>query len=300
MRYKLQISAIILILTFSVRLNAQSKSEIEKLAAEESFPKDNYLDTVKKKRALVVTAHDDDDASMAGTLAKLNEQGWEIKQICFTSGDIKRDEALIKASKFIMDEIEIINIQPEKRRIKIDKGQEPYSPIPIESFDESFDRELILPLIVKKINEYDPTVIFSLDNVMGGYGHPEHLLVSQVVIDSFAAGKIHPQRIYQSVYPNSMEKKILEERLTALMKKWGYTNSSYMIARDLYHIDGMPEPDVEINIEPFSKQKMNFLRAFEERERKTIAFFVPYFQDFDHKEYFSVFNREFFKVIKKN
>jgi hypothetical protein len=152
-------------------------------------------------------------------------------------------------------------------------------------------------LIVKEINEYDPTVIFSLDNIIGGYGHPEHLLVSQMLVDSFAAGKIHPQRIYQSVYPNSMEKKILQERLTALLKKWGFP-SSYMIARELYKVDGMPEPDVEINIEQFSKQKMSFLRTFEERERKTIAFFVPYFEDFDHKEYFSVFNREFFRIIK--
>jgi hypothetical protein len=118
-----------------------------------------------------------------------------------------------------------------------------------------------------------------------------------MLVDSFAAGKIHPERIYQSVYSNSMEKKILEERLTALLKKWGYP-SSYMTAREMYDLSGMPEPDVEINIENYSKQKMDFLRSFEERERKTIAFFIPYFQDFGHKEYFSVFNKEFFRVIK--
>jgi LmbE family N-acetylglucosaminyl deacetylase len=293
------ITFIILCLLNIADILAQNKTEITALAAEETFPKDTFLDTVQRKRALVITAHDDDDASMAGTLAKLNDQGWEIKQICFTSGDIKRDQALTKAGKFIIDEIEIINIQPEKRRLKIDKGQEPYSPIPKESFDEAFDTRLILPLLTKKINDFNPTVIFSLDNIIGGYGHPEHLLVSQMVIDSFAAGKIHPHRIYQSVYPNSMEKKILEERLTELMKKWGFGKSAYMIARDLYHVDGMPEPDVEINIEQYSKQKMNFLRTFEERERKTIAFFVPYFADFEHDVYFGVFNREFFRVIKK-
>jgi LmbE family N-acetylglucosaminyl deacetylase len=283
--------------TFQISI-AQKKADIIALAAEETFPKDSYLDTVKRKRAMVVTAHDDDDASMAGTLAKLNEAGWEIKQICFVSGDKKRDEALIKAGKFILDEIEFINIQPEKRRVKLETGKEPYTPIPKETFDESFDISLILPLVVKEINEFDPTVIFSLDNEIGGYGHPEHLLVSQMLVDSFAAGKIHPEKIYQSVYPNSMEKKILEERLTGLLTKWGFTNS-YMVARELYAISGMPEPDVEINIENYSKQKMSFLRAFEERERKTISFFIPYFQDFEHKEYFSVFNREFFRVIKK-
>jgi LmbE family N-acetylglucosaminyl deacetylase len=290
------IATTLLLLSFA-RITAQSKSEIQKLAAEEVFPKDNYLDNVIRKKALIVTAHDDDDASMAGTIAMLNEQGWEIKQICFTSGDNKRDEALVKAGKFILDEIEFIDIHPDKRRTRIDKDMEPYMPIPKKEIPGSFDTDLFLPLLIRKINEFKPTVIFSLDNEMGGYGHPEHILVSQMLVDSFAAGKIHPERIYQSVYPNSMEKKILEERLTALLKKWGYP-SSYMIAREIYNIAGMPEPDVEINIENYSKQKMSFLRAFEERERKTIAFFIPYFQDFDHKEYFSVFNREFFRVIK--
>ncbi|MCE3281142.1 MAG: LmbE family protein [Bacteroidetes bacterium] len=292
------ITAVFILLFSTGKTSAQSKSEIQKLSAEETFPKDDYLDKVIRKKAMIVTAHDDDDdASMAGTIAMLNEQGWEIKQICFTSGDVKRDEALIKAGKFILDEIEFINVEPDKRRIKIDNATEPYMPIPKKDILVSFNTELIFPLIIKKINEFEPTVIFSLDNEMGGYGHPEHILVSQMLVDSFAAGKIHPERIYQSVYSNSMEKKILEERLTALLKKWGYP-SSYMTAREMYDLSGMPEPDVEINIENYSKQKMDFLRSFEERERKTIAFFIPYFQDFKHKEYFSILNKEFFRVIK--
>ena len=43
-----------------------SVSTIQQFAATESYPNDNYLDTVSNKRALIISAHDDDDCFMAG------------------------------------------------------------------------------------------------------------------------------------------------------------------------------------------------------------------------------------------
>ncbi|MCE3260066.1 MAG: LmbE family protein [Bacteroidetes bacterium] len=273
------------------------KSDIQKLSAEEVFSDDTYLRTVTNKKAMVVVAHDDDPAAMAGTLAKLNAEGWEIKEICLVSVNPERDSALLVAASYILDEVEFIKMTPKERRPDLDSTVEPYTPIPKESIKSTFRYNELAKLIVDKINEYKPSVIFSLDNVIGGYGHPEHVLVSQLLVDSFATGSIKPERIYQSVYTNSMEKKILRERLTKLLKEWGFPNS-YNTVTELYKVDGMPEPDVEINITAYSEKKMSFLLSFSEREKKTIDFFVPHFQNFDHKEYFEVFNREFFRIIK--
>lgn len=272
------------------------KSDIQKLSAEENYPADAYLKTVRNKKAMVVVAHDDDDAAMAGTLAMLNKEGWEIKQVCFMSESAERDSALIKAASYILDEVEFIKMKPEVRRPNSDSTIIPYMPIPKESIKTVFKYDELAKQLIEKINQYKPAIIFSLDNVIGGYGHPEHILVSQMLVDSFASGAIKPERIYQSVYTNSMEKKILRERLTELLKEWGFP-SSYNTVTEMYKVEGMPEPDVEMKITSQSEKKMNFLNSFLDRERKTIGLFVPMFQEFEHKDYFDVFNREFFRVI---
>lgn len=43
--------------------------------------------------------------------------------------------------------------------------------------------------------------------------------------------------------------------------------------------------------------KMSYLRSYNERERKTIGFFVPELKAYDAEENFSVFDRVFFRVI---
>jgi hypothetical protein len=45
---------------------------------------------------------------------------------------------------------------------------------------------------------------------------------------------------------------------------------------------------------------MGYLLSYNERERKTMGFYVPAFEDYSATEYFSVFNREFYRVIKTN
>ena len=274
------------------------KSDLEALAPTESYPTDTYLTSAEKKKALVVVAHDDDLVGMAGTIAKLNQQGWEIKEICFISEDKTRDQALIEAASIIMDSVEFIRITPEKRRNDLSPEVVPYMPIPKDKFATAFNRAEIELALLQKINDFDPAVIFSLDNEIGGYGHPEHIFVSQLLLDWYNAGLIKPERIYQTVYPNSMEDKIIRERLTKLLEEWGAPNS-YLTATAMYNLSGMPEPTIEINIQDQSESKMKFLRSFLETERRTISFFIPHFEDFDHKEYFVVFNREFFRVIDK-
>lgn len=276
-----------------------NKSDLEALAPTESFPEDIFLASVEKKKALVVVAHDDDLVGMAGTISRLNQQGWEVKEICFISEDEARDKALVEAAGIIMDGVEFISIAPEKRRNDLKPDDVPYMPIPKEKFATAFNKSEIEQTLLQKINEFEPTVIFSMDNEMGGYGHPEHILVSQLLVDWYNSGAIKPERIYQTVYPNSMEDKIIRQRLSKMLEEWGVPNS-YLTATKMYNLAGMPEPTVEINIQDQSENKMKFLRSFLERERQTIAFFIPYFEDFDHEEYFSVFNREFFRVIEKS
>ncbi len=82
------------------------------------------------------------------------------------------------------------------------------------------------------------------------------------------------------------------------MEKWGYPQPG-PAADKLYGIDGIPEPDVQINITEQAETKMTYLRTYPENVRKNFRKYIPYYEEFDAKLYFSIFDREFFRIIEK-
>ncbi|WP_323435098.1 hypothetical protein [Lentimicrobium sp.] len=48
--------------------------------------------------------------------------------------------------------------------------------------------------------------------------------------------------------------------------------------------------------EPASEK--DYLRSYNKREREILDFFIPFFEAYPAKEYFSVFDREFFRLVK--
>jgi len=131
---------------------------------------------------------------------------------------------------------------------------------------------------------------------MGGYGHPEHVLVSQMVIDLSEEQRITPLYIYQSVFTDHMENTIMR-RHAERMKSWGFPGDEWDNAKRIYGVEGMPEPTVEIIIKSEAQFKMDYLRSYNKRERKTLGFFIPEFEKYRAEEYFTIFDREFFRVL---
>ena len=95
-----------------------------------------------------------------------------------------------------------------------------------------------------------------------------------------------------------MEEEIIVKHLTPLMEKWGYP-SPYLVGRKVYKIAGIPEPDVQVDIPAYADGKMRYLRAYSEDAKKNMRKFIPYYEDFDAQTYLGVFDREFYRVIKK-
>jgi len=230
--------------------------ELKKFAATEKYPEDVYLDTVTEKRALIVVAHDDDDCAMSGTIAKLHSQGWKISQLSFVANKAEKGVAY-HPSSVICDGNEAI-LNDRIYRNDADSSNIKHMPLPKDKFDQIFFKEKIMNELSSKVNKFNPRVIFTLDNEIGGYGHPDHVFLSQLVLDMANGGLIHPDRIYQSVYTNHMEEEIVEKWLTERLKSWGYDNM-YLIAKQVYVVSGMPEPNVEINITNEADTKMKYL-----------------------------------------
>lgn len=288
---------IFLILLLSIHVGyGQEKVTVEdlkKFVATETYPNDGFLDTVKNKCALIIVAHDDDDCAMSGTIARLTTKGWNILQLSLQNHVVKKTG---KNPAYLICQGNELILKDGYYRIGLDTMKNPYLPIPYKKIKEQFLTEKVAQEIIKRVKDFKPSVIFTLDNEKGGYGHPEHIFISQLVKDLFEEGKIEIQKIYQSVYTNHMEVEIMDKWLAERMKKWGFPPST---ANEVYGIDGMPEPTVQINIVEVAETKMKYLRTYSEDVRKNLRKFIPYYEDFDAKTYFNLFDKEFFRVIEK-
>jgi LmbE family N-acetylglucosaminyl deacetylase len=285
------------IITLGV-LSCSYKPTIEELkvfAATETYPEDTYLDTVSNKSALIIVAHDDDDCMMSGTIAKLTANGWTIKQLSFERHNISGEDR--NPAHIICEGSERI-LEDGLYRPGSDTVKYPYMPIPYDEIKKQFLHDKVADALITRINEFNPSVIFTLDNIKGGYGHPDHIFLSQLVLDLFNDDKISAQWIYQSVLTKHVEEEI-DKFMIPKMEKWGYPQAS-PAANELYGIDGMPEPDVQINITDQAETKMAYLRAYPESVRKNLRKFLIYYEEFDAEAYFSVWDREFFRVVKKS
>jgi len=293
MRSTLQLATAFLIFTMH-SCNSQPKLEdIQKFRATESFPEDSFLDTTTNKRALVVVAHDDDDCAMAGTLARLKSKGWQIQQCSFTK---HIDPKTGKHPADIISNGNRAILTDGLYRLGLDTMKSPYLPIAREEFRNQFLYEKVDSALVNMIREFNPSVIFTLDDIKGGYGHPEHIFISELVKKQFEECRIAVQRIYQSVYTDHMEKTIVDTWLKKRLEKWGYPNASEL-ANQMYSIDGMPPATTQVSILEQAETKMKYLLSYPEEVRKNLRKFIPYYEDFDAKTYFGVFDKEYFRVI---
>lgn len=296
MKWKNRIVNLLLILVLTGLFSCKGKEDVSKYAPVEIYPDDTLLQNIGDKRAMIVVAHDDDMCAMSGTISLLNKQGWNIAVVSFTKTP-ERNAAQVNACRYILDTVMFVGLSQDQIRRDEEANRKSYFAFPKDSFNIVFNKPLIVDEYLKLINSFHPSVIFTLDNEMGGYGHPEHVLISQMVIDLAREQRISPQYIYQSVYTRHMENTIMQ-RHSERMKSWGFPGDEWERAKKVYGVDGMPEPSVQINISSEAKNKMDYLRSYNERERKTIGFFIPAFEDYSAGEYFTLFDREFFRVIK--
>ena len=283
---------IILLSLFS----ACTREDVSIYAPIETFPDDTILQTIATKKAMIVLAHDDDMCAMTGTISILNKNGWEIMVLSISKGE-SRNTAHRNACKHLLDSVSFFDFTESEFRI--DTATIKYDAVPKAMFSEIFNKPLVMRGIMQQINHFQPSVIFTLDNEMGGYGHPEHVFISQLVLDLALADSISPEYIYQSVYTNHMENSIMA-RHARRMISWGFPGDGWDKAKLAYGVEGMPEPSVQINITSEANAKMDYLKSYNERERKTMGFFIPAFEDYTAEEYFTIFDREFFRVIKIN
>ena len=268
---------------------------IHSFSAEENDPQDGYLLSEINKNALLIVAHDDDIIGCTGTLKILSENGWNIREMCFyqledtrfkkdsiknpiRKKDLKRAASIQGLSGIDPVDFNFRDFAMEKTRF----------PIPKDSFTQKYDIDSLARYIEDYIANYRPSVIFTLDNEIGLYGHPEHLLVSQLIMDYCKKHKIDSgftvKKIYQPVFPTSIVQSILE-------------GGVYTDAKRVYGIDGMPLPDVEVDESAYNKQRKAAMQAYT-TEQGSIKRIYPFYNWYPSWIYFNLIcKEEYYRVI---
>lgn len=262
------------------------------LTPTEKFPADTYLTNETNKTALIVVAHDDDAAMFSGTTSMLVENGWDVNLMCFYTNKYRPEEVPIRkkeistASK--IQHLKNLNFIDFTMRKSLENVKQPWLPIPYAEFPENFYMDSLNKFIQNAIIKYKPSVIFSLDNLIGGYGHPEHVLVGRTVVDICKLWKdslnFPVKRIYQNVWPESQSIKIMGDK------------GVYKMGKEVYKCAGMPTPDVEIDISKYADKKMDVLLAHASQHRN-LKKFMPFYNYYPAGIYFGIFNKEHFKII---
>lgn len=269
---------------------------LSRLAAKETYPDDVYLAEETNKTALIIVAHDDDAVSNAGTMTMLCKNGWKIREMCFyQQGGLyfKKDSAKNPVRKIALQKVAGIQgleaIDPVDFNFRNDMMTEKsYMPMPYSEFSTNYKTDSLTTLIGNYIEKYKPAVLFTLDDSIGGYGHPDHVLISQLVVKYCREHKsdsgFSVKKIYQSVFPPSLAENIMKN------------SPVYTEAKKVYQCNGMPLPDVQINFYKYASEKKQAMAAYT-TEQNSLKKIWPYYNWYPAWIYFKIFDRDFFRVL---
>lgn len=278
-----------LIVTFLLGISLLTV-RLYQLAESDTYPEDTFLSTESNKRALIMVAHDDDAVSMAGTISRLCKDGWEVRQMCYYQGwkgndSVRKVNLREVAAIQGIRGVEFNDFVLRKQEHLVD---DPWRAIPYEAFDSIYHIGKVREDIASFIERYQPSVIFSLDDSVGGYGHPEHILISRLVraycAEHAADSGFSVKRIYQAVFDPQMNRKILKDL------------DAYKAAREVYGFEDTPRPNVQVTIIGEADQKKAAMIAYR-TEQRTLTKIWPYYTHVPASLYFRVFDREFYRVF---
>ncbi len=258
----------------------------------DAYPMDRLLEKQTNKTALIIVAHDDDAIGMSGTIAFLCKHGWEVRELCFYQGwknkdSIRKRDLERVATLLGMKSVEYHDIELRKDREKVEK---PWLPIPYADFEGAYNRDTALHYISKLIEEVHPSIIFTLDDILGGYGHPDHVFISRLINDycrtSATGSSFSVNAIYQAVFDPAMNERILKDM------------DAFQLAKKVYGVNHSPRPDVYVPVEGCEALKKEAMLAYT-TEQNSLTKIWPFYSYYPAKVYFGIFDQEYYRVLKK-
>jgi LmbE family N-acetylglucosaminyl deacetylase len=262
------------------------------MANDESIPlSDEFVKGVQlPKKALIVVAHDDDYVEGAATVAQLTKEGYEIGLLCvFNQGDKEVQLIRIEETKEAGRILNLKQIDYVKTDITKKTREKLWMPIPYAEFNEYYDINILKSNIYESIEKYQPSIIFTLDDEIGGYGHPEHVLVGKAVREVCremrVKGDSSVKAIAQIVF--------CDEREIAI----NTGKPVYEEAKVIYGVEGMPTPNLAREVKEEIEIKIRAMKAHASQHRNIKKFF-PNYHLYPSSVYGWMYPKEYFRVLK--
>jgi LmbE family N-acetylglucosaminyl deacetylase len=176
------------------------------------------------KRVLVIFPHPDDEAqTTTGTISRLVKSGVEVSWIVLTKGERGTDDAHID------DKLKAIRVKEAQKVAKL-IGVNSLSFYDYPDNDVTRFRNNLVEDIRKAIAASQPDLVITYDE-SGGYGHPDHIVVSSAITTLLQSDfpKIHlwytstPKKLFTQLnLPEQMakNKKFKSDRLEPNFKVW--------------------------------------------------------------------------------
>ncbi|MBK9013386.1 MAG: PIG-L family deacetylase [Saprospiraceae bacterium] len=285
--------ALVILVIVAILLMGGNIIYLNYISSADTYKEDVFLQSETNKTALIIVAHDDDAISMSGTISYLCDNGWDVRELCFYQGwedkdSIRKRDLESAVSLLGMKSVEYYDIELRKGRDKIEK---PWLPIPYSDFDSSYNREIAHKHIENFIFNNKPSVIFTLDDIMGGYGHPDHVVISKLILDFCMQHQndsaFSVERIYQAVFDPEMNERILKDM------------EAFKLAKKVYKVETSPKPNVYLSLKGREVIKKQALLTYP-TEQNSLTKIWPYYNYYPANIYFKIFNKEYYRVLKKN
>ncbi|MBT2636832.1 PIG-L family deacetylase [Bacillus sp. ISL-39] len=235
------------------------------------------------QRIMAIFAHPDDEIMIAGTFHKLNKDKDVTSVLAtFTRGEAGGTGGLVPKEKL-----------GETRTKELEKSAEILNIDHLEVYDypdsglADANHEDIKETITELIDQYKPTTVITYDDVVGLYGHPDHVVMSkltkEVVTAEMKKEDSPVKRLYFATLPKPMINLAL--KLSPTFKE--------RYPRD----KGLPEPTIAFPMASEASSRKQELLAHE-TQWKTVASVQPYHDKVPSWIYYRIFDREYYHLVK--
>lgn len=239
----------------------------------------------ENKTALFIFPHDDDVICCAGTSQLLREKDWMIYALTLTE-----DADPKEAAKRAVEWSNSMNILGFKESTHLFLPNNPWENVQrneLVFWNEKTDS--LETLIYKFIMKYRPSLVFTFDTIIGGYGHPEHRLTGKAVYRVFKAHKNEEgfpvTRILHSTMPEKLE------------QVWLSNNPAYLLTQKYAGPVTLPEPDAAVDVHSYWPVKRQAAAVYH-TQQATLKKFMMLPDLKDTAAHYHAFAREYYLEVK--
>lgn len=239
------------------------------------------IEVTSTTKVLVIMPHADDETIAGGLIALLSEKGAIIHLLTLCAhNDERLQELHCSAARLGIDSVATAGfINNTWDDIMHDKITFWYD-----------QKDSIQSAISDKIDSFGPDIMITYDSEIGGYGHPEHRISAElteaVFIENLDNTEFKPKMIFQITLSDDLEAFLVAK------------SPGYELSGKLTGSDGLPVPDVAVDIKRYWKIKNEAARCHRSQLDILKRFYISY-DDKDEEDHINAFCKEYYRVITR-